>query len=69
MRVETSEPAAVGSGHSGAIVLQLPPHIARLAERLAQLGEGRYIMTLTLNREHKAFWTIQEMGQVERSPD
>jgi hypothetical protein len=69
MTGNTSESAATGSEQTEAIMLQLPLHIARLAVRLSQLNEGRYIMTLTLNRERKAFWTIQEMGQIERSPD
>ncbi len=46
--------------------MQLPPRMVRFMERVARLPEGRYILTLTINSERGAFWTIQEMNQVER---
>ncbi len=49
-----------------AAAMQLPPRMARFMERVARLPEGRYILTLTINSERGAFWTIQEMNQVER---
>lgn len=52
--------------HQGAVVVQLPPHMARFVEKVAGLQPGRYILTLTITQERKAFWTTQEMGQVER---
>lgn len=66
MQNEQGSPAANRPEHQGAIVVQLPPHIARFVEKVAGLEPGRYILTLTITSERKAFWTTQEMGQVER---
>jgi hypothetical protein len=63
---EVSERTATGPEQSGAVIMQLPPHIARFCEQVATLPPGRYIMTLTITEEQKAFWTKQRMGQVER---
>lgn len=45
-------------------VVQLPPRVARFVQRVARLQPGKYVLTLTVTEE-RAFWTIQEMGQIE----
>ena len=46
-------------------VVQPPPRVVRFVQRVARLRPGKYVLTLTLT-EDRAFWTIQEMGQVEK---
>ena len=58
MRVEGDE------CEPGAVV-QLPPRVGRFVQRLARLQPGKYVLTLTLT-DDRAFWTIHEMGQVEK---
>lgn len=57
VRIESddSEPGAV---------VQPPPRVVRFVQRVARLRPGKYVLTLTLT-EDRAFWTIQEMGQIE----
>ena len=57
VRIESddSEPGAV---------VQPPPRVVRCVQRVARLRPGKYVLTLTLT-EDRAFWTIQEMGQIE----
>lgn len=56
MRVESDET------EPGTIVQ--PQRVVRFVQRVARLRPGKYVLTLTLT-EDRAFWTIQEMGQVE----
>lgn len=48
-----------------AALVQLPPRLARFVQRVARLQPGKYVMTLTVQKE-RSFWTIQEMSEVER---
>lgn len=48
-----------------AALVQLPPRMARFVQRVARLQPGKYVMTLTVQKE-RSFWTIQEMSEVER---
>lgn len=56
-------------GKSGTInnrtIVHVQEKVKRFAERVDKLNDGRYILTLTLN-EQKAFWTIQQMNEVEK---
>jgi len=45
-------------------VVQPPLRVVRFVQRVARLRPGKYVLTLTLT-EDRAFWTIQEMGQIE----
>lgn len=47
------------------VLLQPPPRLQRFVQRVARLQPGKYVLTLTIAQE-RAFWTIQEMGGVER---
>jgi hypothetical protein len=69
---ESSQPAGNASGQrremlqaAGAAAVSLPPRLARFGQRVARLRPGKYVLTLTV-KEDDAFWTIQEMGRVER---
>ncbi|HHY54610.1 MAG TPA: hypothetical protein GYA08_04160, partial [Chloroflexi bacterium] len=44
---------------------QPPLRVVRFVQRVARLRPGKYVLTLTLT-DDRAFWTIQEMGQVEK---
>lgn len=46
-------------------IVHVREKVKRFAERVDRLNDGRYILTLTLN-EQKAFWTIQQMNEVEK---
>lgn len=48
-----------------AVLVQPPPRLARFVQRVARLQPGKYVLTLTIGQE-RAFWTIQEMGGLER---
>lgn len=58
MRIESddTEPGAV---------VQPPVRVMRFVQRVSRLRPGKYVLTLTLT-DDRAFWTIQEMGQVEK---
>lgn len=47
------------------VLLQPPPRLQRFVQRVARLQPGKYVITLTIAQE-RAFWTIQEMGGLER---
>lgn len=48
-----------------AVLVQPPARVARFMQRVARLQPGKYVLTLTIAQE-RAWWTIQEMSEVER---
>lgn len=68
--ITISDNAATGSepaGYIGPPMLTSPESLERLKRRIDELPRSkRFVMTITKNDEGELFWTIQEMGRVER---
>ena len=66
MTTQQGDVLTIGDGDSEQpVLLQPPPGLQRFVQRVARLQPGKYVLTLTIAQE-RAFWTIQEMGGLER---
>ena len=66
MTTRQGDVLTIGDGdNEQPVLLQPPPRLQRFVQRVARLQPGKYVLTLTIAQE-RAFWTIQEMGGLER---
>ncbi len=66
MTTQRGDVLTIGDGDDEQpVLLQPPPRLQRFVQRVARLQPGKYVLTLTIAQE-RAFWTIQEMGGLER---
>lgn len=48
------------------LAVNLPTRLLEFTRRLASLGDGRYVVTLTV-RHRKMYWTVNPLGNVEKN--